>query len=58
MNVSGISLDGTNRNAIWIFKRCSFGMWMACSTCMWRVQCSLESGADIGARTAVLVTPS
>jgi hypothetical protein len=56
--VSSISLDGTNRNVIWIFRRSSFGMWMTCSTCVWRVQCSLESGGETGARTAALVTPS
>ena len=48
LNVSTISLDGTNRNAIWILKRGSLGMWMACLTCVWRIQSSLESGERLG----------
>jgi hypothetical protein len=47
--VSSILLGGTNKIAIWIFKRGSFGMWMTCLTCLWRVQCSLESGVETGA---------
>lgn len=57
-DVSRISLDGVHSNAIWIFKRGLFGVWMACSMCVWKVQSSLESGVDTGAGTAALVTPS
>lgn len=58
-NVSSISLDGTPSSAIWILKRRSFGLWMACSTCV--VEGAFESGVwgeNLGTRTAALVTPS
>jgi hypothetical protein len=57
-NVSSISLDGGKGVAGWNCKRGSFGQWMACPTCVWRVQTSMESGAGTGVRTAALVTPS